>query len=182
MAKLLSDIDLSRTVAVASFLELEVAASTISSNNVPPNSNISHFAGNSSIASDYGNDTAYETSELGTPRLGRDGSSEIGSGDLTLDEDLTGSIEKLVKYHMPNIDEQITETTNQSATEEKDAMLQELNATKEQLNDISKRYEVLEAKSKADIKVLVKEVKSLWKSQKELKHEAQLEQERKLSM
>lgn len=59
--------------------------------------------------------------------------------------------------------------TNQSAAEEKDEMLQELNATKEQLNYISKQYEELEAKSKADIKVLVKEVKSLRKSQKELK-------------
>ncbi|KAK8509336.1 hypothetical protein V6N13_062385 [Hibiscus sabdariffa] len=438
MTKLLSDIDLSRSVTVASFLELEAAAtssfqelnecsskaniagnSTISSNIVPPNSSVSHFAGSSSMTSDYGSDTAYETSELGTPRLGRDDSSEIGSGDLTLDEDLTGSIEKLVKYGMSNIDEglcmgetileqlegfprhkshainmnntlgkgiyngngsrasfitgnglelfseiepakvasharklstesvgsdvsslrssdmsvsgipnlsvngsrdhlgtaeilnimgtlgnsdhtqivlpldqrhkmnmvlitmqrrlvtakidmedliarlnqeiavkgylvtkvkdlevelentkqksndnlqqaillererftqmqwemenlrrkslemelklnpkwhekQITETTNHSTAEEKDAMLQELNATKEQLNDISKRYEELEAKSKADIKVLVKEVKSLRKSQKELKQEvgqslsekseaeAQLEQERQI--
>ncbi|KAE8663422.1 kinesin-like protein KIF20B-like isoform X2 [Hibiscus syriacus] len=415
MTKLLSDIDLSRSVTVASFLELEAATrssfqelndcssedntvgnSTILSNNVPPNSSISHFAGSSSITSDYGSDTAYETSELGTPRLGRDDSSEIGLGDLTLDEDLTVSIEKLVKCGMSNIDEglfmgqaileqledfpkhkshaihmnntmgkdiyngngsrassiagnrlelfseiepakvagharklstesvgsvgsdvsslrgsdisisgipnssvnssrdlpgtaeilnamgtlgnsdprhcktdmedliarlnqeiavkgylttkvkdlevelentkqkskeklqqailiererftqmqwemedlrrkslemelklnpkrdekQMTETTNQSVAEEKDAMLQELNATKEQLNDISKRYEELEAKSKADIKVLVKEVKSLRKSQKELKQEvgqslsekseaeAQLEQER----
>ena len=66
-------------------------------------------------------------------------------------------------------EKQITETTNQSAAVEKDSMLQELNATKEQLNNISKQYEELEAKSKADIKVLVKEVKSLRKSQKELK-------------
>ncbi|KAK8505392.1 hypothetical protein V6N13_045831 [Hibiscus sabdariffa] len=443
MTKLLSDIDLSRSVTVASFLELEAAArssfqevndcsseanivgnSAISSNNIPPNSSISHFAGSSSITSDYGSDTAYETSELGTPRLGRDDSSEIGSGDLTLDEDLTGSIEKLMKFGMSNIDEglfmgqaileqledfprhkshainmnntlgkdihngngsrasfiagnglelfseiepakvagharklstgsvgsdvsslrgsdmsisgipnssvngshdppgtaemlnivgtlgnsnprssggtqivlpldqrhkmnralltmqrrlvtaktdmedliarlnqeiavksylttkvkdlevelentkqkskenlqqailiererftqmqwemedlrrkslemelklnpnwdekQITETANQSAAEEKDAMLQELNATKEQLNDISKQYEELEAKSKADIKVLVKEVKSLRKSQKQLKQEigqslsekseaeARLEQERQI--
>ncbi|KAE8687677.1 Adenine phosphoribosyltransferase 5 isoform 1 [Hibiscus syriacus] len=73
--KLLSDIDLSRSVTVASFLELEGAA-----------------------RSDYGSDTAYETSELGSPRLGRDDSSDIGFGDLTLDEDLSGSIEKFVKY------------------------------------------------------------------------------------
>ena len=66
-------------------------------------------------------------------------------------------------------EKQITETTIQSTAEEKDAMLQELNTTKEQLNNISKQYEELEAKSKADIKVLVKEVKSLRKSQKELK-------------
>ncbi|XWS26208.1 hypothetical protein CRYUN_Cryun26dG0011600 [Craigia yunnanensis] len=124
MAKLLSDIDLSRSVTVATFLELEAAVrssfqdvnersseenvagnSIISSNNIPPNSSISHLAGSSSITSDYGSDTAYETSELGTPRLGRDDSSEIGLGDLTFDEELTGSIEKLVKYGMSNIDE-----------------------------------------------------------------------------
>ncbi|XP_022754479.1 PX domain-containing protein EREL1-like isoform X2 [Durio zibethinus] len=124
MTKLLSDIDLSRSVSVASFLELEAAArssfqdvnehssemnvagnSTISSNNIPPSSSISHLAGSSSVTSDYGSDTAYEASELGTPRLVRDDSSEIGLGDLTLDEDFTGSIEKLVKYGMSNIDE-----------------------------------------------------------------------------
>lgn len=66
---------------------------------------------------------------------------------------------------------QITETTNHSAAKEKDAMLQELNASKEQLKIISKQYEELETKSKADIKVLVKEVKSLRKSEKELKQE-----------
>lgn len=52
--------------------------------------------------SDYGSDTAYETSELGTPGLG---SSEIGIEDLALDEDLTSPMEKLVKYGMTNIDE-----------------------------------------------------------------------------
>ncbi|KAB2072705.1 hypothetical protein ES319_A07G034000v1 [Gossypium barbadense] len=386
MTKLLSDIDLSRSVTVASFLELEAAArsafqevnkcssepnvagnSTISSNEIHPSSNTSHIAGCSSVTSDYGSDTAYETSELGSPRLGRDNSSDIGLADLTLDEDLSGSIENFVKYGMSNIDEglsmgqtileqledfpkhktlhrninktlekgtyngngsrasflgadglelfsepepakmagharklstesvgsdvtslrdlqfsgatqivlpldqrhkmnrflltmqqglvtaktdmedliarlnqeiavkgylttkvrdlevelestkqkskenlqqalliererftqmqwemeelrrkllemqlklnpkqdemQITETTNHSAAKEKDAMLQELNASKEQLNIISKQYEELETKSKAEIKVLVKEVKSLRKSEKELKQE-----------
>ncbi|KAG4190414.1 hypothetical protein ERO13_A07G029000v2 [Gossypium hirsutum] len=406
MTKLLSDIDLSRSVTVASFLELEAAArsafqevnkcssepnvagnSTISSNEIHPSSNTSHIAGCSSVTSDYGSDTAYETSELGSPRLGRDNSSDIGLADLTLDEDLSGSIENFVKYGMSNIDEglsmgqtileqledfpkhkthrrninktlekgtyngngsrasflgadglelfsepepakmagharklstesvgsdvtslrdlqfsgatqivlpldqrhkmnrflltmqqglvtaktdmedliarlnqeiavkgylttkvrdlevelestkqkskenlqqalliererftqmqwemeelrrkllemqlklnpkqdemQITETTNHSAAKEKDAMLQELNASKEQLNIISKQYEELETKSKAEIKVLVKEVKSLRKSEKELKQEVdqslskisevQLEHERQTS-
>ncbi|XP_070669871.1 PX domain-containing protein EREL1 isoform X2 [Malus domestica] len=89
MTKLLSDIDISRSVAVASFLELESAARSWSS----------------SITPDYGSDTAYETSELGTPRLGRNDSSDIGLEDLVLDEDLTSPIEKLVKYGMTNIDE-----------------------------------------------------------------------------
>ncbi|TYH61219.1 hypothetical protein ES332_D07G036300v1 [Gossypium tomentosum] len=408
MTKLLSDFDLSRSVTVASFLELEAAArsafqevnkcssepnvagnSTISSNEIHPSSNTSHIAGCSSVTSDYGSDTAYETSELGSPRLGRENSSDIGLGDLTLDEDLSGSIENFVKYGMSNIDEglsmgqtileqledftrhkthnrninktlekdtyngngsrasfhgtdglelfsepepakaagharklstesvgsdvtslrdlqfsgatqivlpldqrhkmnrflltmqqglftaktdmedliarlnqeiavkgylttkvkdlevelestkqkskenlqqalliererftqmqwemaelrrkllemelnlnpkqdemQITETTNHSAAKEEDAMLQELNASKEQLNIISKQYEELETKSKAEIKVLVKEVKSLRKSEKELKQEVdqslskisevevQLEHERQIS-
>ncbi|TYH61221.1 hypothetical protein ES332_D07G036300v1 [Gossypium tomentosum] len=124
MTKLLSDFDLSRSVTVASFLELEAAArsafqevnkcssepnvagnSTISSNEIHPSSNTSHIAGCSSVTSDYGSDTAYETSELGSPRLGRENSSDIGLGDLTLDEDLSGSIENFVKYGMSNIDE-----------------------------------------------------------------------------
>ncbi|GKU87292.1 hypothetical protein SLEP1_g1716 [Rubroshorea leprosula] len=125
MAKLLSDIDLSRSVAVASFLELEAAArssfqdinestseanaaenSTILSSQVLSQQSLPPFAGTSSIMSDYyGSDTAYEASELGTPSLGRDDNSELGLEELTLDEDLTGPIEKFVKYGMTNIDE-----------------------------------------------------------------------------
>ncbi|GMY29275.1 PX domain-containing protein EREL1 isoform X1 [Fagus crenata] len=124
MTKLLSDIDISRSIAVASFLELEAAArlsfqdvnqqnseaspssnSTVSSTQLPPHSSLPIVAGSSSMTSDYGSDTAYETSELGTPRLGRDDNSEIGLEDLTLDEDLTSPIEKLVKFGMSNIDE-----------------------------------------------------------------------------
>ncbi|KAL5786040.1 hypothetical protein ACOSQ2_008432 [Xanthoceras sorbifolium] len=123
MTKLLSDIDLSRSIVVASFLELEAAArssfqdvnrneseenpsgnSIVSSLQMPPNSS-SALVGSSSVTSDYGSDTAYETSELGTPRLGRDDGSEICVDDLTLDGDLTSPIEKLVKYGMSNIDE-----------------------------------------------------------------------------
>lgn len=116
MTKLLSDIDISRSVAVASFLELESAArssfqdasqntSEVNSLQSPSNSALPVIVGSSSIASDYGSDTAYETSELGTPRQARDDSSEIGIEDLLLDEDLTSPIEKLVKYGMTNIDE-----------------------------------------------------------------------------
>lgn len=63
------------------------------------------IAGSSSLTSDYGSDTAYETSEMGTPRLGKDDSSELDIDDLILDEDLTSPIDKLVKYGMSNIDE-----------------------------------------------------------------------------
>lgn len=123
MEKLLSDIDISRSVAVASFLELEAAArssfqdekqrspdsnssvnNAVSSLQVHPNS-IQSVAGSASLTSDYGSDTAYEASEIGTSSLGRDNSSEVGMEDLSLDEDLTGPIERLVKYGMSNIDE-----------------------------------------------------------------------------
>ncbi|KAL2471900.1 Phox (PX) domain-containing protein [Abeliophyllum distichum] len=79
MARLLSDIDLSRSTAVASFLELEAAArsSFQEDGQNTPDSNITvtstvpslqfHPAGSSSLTSDYGSDTAYETSEIGTP-------------------------------------------------------------------------------------------------------------------
>ncbi|XP_073135989.1 PX domain-containing protein EREL1 [Henckelia pumila] len=124
MSKLLSDLDFSRSIAVASFLELEAAARSsfqvegqgspkshnstntiFSSFQTHPNSSTSALAGSSSLTSEYGSDTAYETSEIGTPSLGRDNNSEAGTEDLLLDEDLTSPIDKFVKYGMSNIDE-----------------------------------------------------------------------------
>ncbi|XP_022976116.1 PX domain-containing protein EREL1-like isoform X2 [Cucurbita maxima] len=124
LTKLLSDIDISRSAAVASFLELEAAArsffqndnqgpsdenpdynSKICTHQSPPNSSSSTVAGGLSLASDYGSDTAYEASELGTASLGRDDNSEIAMDDLALDDDLSSPIEKLVKYGLSNIDE-----------------------------------------------------------------------------
>ncbi|RYQ94430.1 hypothetical protein Ahy_B08g089336 isoform B [Arachis hypogaea] len=120
ITKLLSDIDISRCAAVASFLELEAAArssfqdasqqsseSDPDSNNraysvqSPLHSSLSLAAGSSSIASDY----AYEPSDLGTPRIGRDDNSEGGTDDLTVDEEITNPMEKLMKYGISNIDE-----------------------------------------------------------------------------
>lgn len=74
-----------------------------------------------------------------------------------------------VEWYQEN--KSFADTTKDSTVQEKDIMPQELDPYKEQLENLSKRYEELEAKSKADIKVLVKEVKSLRSSQKELKHE-----------
>jgi hypothetical protein len=54
---------------------------------------------------------------------------------------------------------------------EKDIALEELDATRKQLEELSKRYEELEAKSKADFKFLAKEFKSLKSSQTTLKQE-----------
>lgn len=48
-------------------------------------------------------------------------------------------------------------------------MLPELEANKQQLVELQKQHRELEEKSKADIKVLVKEVKSLRRSQAEYK-------------
>lgn len=50
-------------------------------------------------------------------------------------------------------------------------MQEELESTKEQLKNVSKQFEELEGKSKADIRVLVKEVKSLRSTQAKLKQE-----------
>ncbi|KAK7352694.1 hypothetical protein VNO80_18122 [Phaseolus coccineus] len=124
ITKLLSDIDVSRCAAVASFLELEAAArfsfqeasqqnsetdpdsnNTVYSVQSPHQSSLSLLAGSSSVASDYGSDTAYEPSDLGTPRVGQDDNSDVGTDDLTLDEDMANPIEKLVKYGISNIDE-----------------------------------------------------------------------------
>ncbi|KAJ8421930.1 hypothetical protein Cgig2_031347 [Carnegiea gigantea] len=124
ISKLLSDIDISRSVAVASFLELEAAArfsfleanqrpsegdtstnSSISLHKIHSSSSYPYLTGSSSLTSDYGSDTAYETSELGSPILGMDDSSEVGLDGLTLDENLANPLEHLAKYSMSNIDE-----------------------------------------------------------------------------
>ncbi|CAI8599616.1 unnamed protein product [Vicia faba] len=124
ITKLLSDIDISRCAPVASFLELETAARSSFQDASQQNSvtdpdsnnrdyslqsslhlNLSLAAGSSSVASDYGSDTPYDASEVGTPRIGRDDNSEVGTDDLTLDEDMTNPIERLVKYGISNIDE-----------------------------------------------------------------------------
>lgn len=124
MTTLLSDIDLSRSTPVASFLELEAAARSsfldenqkaaesniLESGNasplqVPALSSLSVFAGSTSLASDNGSDTAYETSEIGTSSVGMDDNSEIGTDELSVDEDMTSPIDKLVKYGLSNIDE-----------------------------------------------------------------------------
>ncbi|KAL1552261.1 PX domain-containing protein EREL2-like isoform X2 [Salvia divinorum] len=123
MANLLSDIDLSRSIVVASFLELEAAArssfqedglqspdshnsitTTESSHHIHPNSSIL-AAGSSSVASDYGSDTAYEISDIGSHSLGRDNNSEVGTEDLSFYDDATSTVDKFVKYGMSNIDE-----------------------------------------------------------------------------
>lgn len=66
---------------------------------------MSMAAGSSSVASDYGSDTAYEISDIGSPSLGRDNTSEVGTEDLSFYDDVTSPVDKFVKYGMSNIDE-----------------------------------------------------------------------------
>lgn len=131
MSKVLSDIDLSRSVPVAAFLELEAAArssfqdanqqisdanphvgrgDSTTSTPLHPNLRASVVAGSSSDVSktlfntlDYGSDNAYETSDLGTPRQ-RGDSSEICTEDLSFDQELAAPIESLVKYGVSDDD------------------------------------------------------------------------------
>ena len=65
---------------------------------------------------------------------------------------------------------------------EKDELLLELESTKEQLNTMLKQHEELEMKSKSDIKVLVKEVKNLRRSQIELKQKLDESSQKKMEM
>lgn len=65
----------------------------------------------------------------------------------------------------------LIESSKASIIEENEMMLQELDAAKEQFDNLQKHHEQSELKSKTDVKVLVKEVKSLRTSQSELKQE-----------
>ncbi|KAF8025380.1 hypothetical protein BT93_F2274 [Corymbia citriodora subsp. variegata] len=96
MDKLLSDIDISRSAGVANFLELEAAArsyfdevnvqssdaNSIATDAVPlftpqPGADFNSVV-SPSVLSDQGNDSSYEISELGSPRLGHSDSADLG--------------------------------------------------------------------------------------------------------
>ncbi|GAB4850065.1 hypothetical protein Ancab_029362 [Ancistrocladus abbreviatus] len=99
MEKLLSDVDISRSAPVANFLELEAAARSAfgdtsmsgvtSSLECHPSLGNSLVAGISSAASDYGDDSAYEKSEIGTPRHGGYSGSEFSRQNSASDLDFT---------------------------------------------------------------------------------------------
>ncbi|XP_030457607.1 PX domain-containing protein EREX [Syzygium oleosum] len=97
MDKLLSDIDISRSAVVANFLELEAAArsyfdevhaqssdaNSIATDAVPlftphPVADVFNSVVSPSALSDQGNDSSYEISELGSPRLGHSDSADLG--------------------------------------------------------------------------------------------------------
>ncbi|EEF44828.1 PX domain-containing protein EREX [Ricinus communis] len=63
------------------------------------------------------------------------------------------------------------ESAKASITQENEMLLQQLDVAREDLENLHKHHEELELKSKADVKLLVKEVKSLRTSQSDLKQE-----------
>jgi predicted nucleic acid-binding Zn-ribbon protein len=63
------------------------------------------------------------------------------------------------------------ESTKIAMIQEKKMLLQELDFAREQLENLQRHHEEFEVKSKADVKLLVKEVKSLRSSQLDLKQE-----------
>ncbi|KAF4399785.1 PX domain-containing protein EREX [Cannabis sativa] len=74
------------------------------------------------------------------------------------------------------------ESTKELIMDENKMLSQELDAVKEQLHNFRKHHEGLESKSKAELKLLVKEVKSLRKSQSELKEELSKQMKEKLKL
>ncbi|KAK4837071.1 hypothetical protein QYF36_002594 [Acer negundo] len=63
------------------------------------------------------------------------------------------------------------ESSKMSLVQENEMLLQDLDVARDQLENLHKHHEELEVKLKADVKLLVKEVKSLRSSQSELKQE-----------
>ncbi|XP_071694614.1 PX domain-containing protein EREL1-like, partial [Rutidosis leptorrhynchoides] len=82
-----------------------------------------------------------------------------------------GALQMEFKLKSQQDDKQETETPKISMIEEKDQLLQELDNTKSKFEQLSQKHQELEVKSKADVKILVKEVKSLRSSQAELKQQ-----------
>ncbi|KAG2729348.1 hypothetical protein I3760_01G246100 [Carya illinoinensis] len=121
MEKLLSDIDVSRSAPVATFLELEAAARSsfydenqqtpdvnFSTSGVVPlslfhsNSDVSALAGSSFIVSDHGDDTPYEISEVGTPTIENSSRADLGLESSISEQDLIDPVDGTVKYGMFN--------------------------------------------------------------------------------
>lgn len=63
------------------------------------------------------------------------------------------------------------ETTNESLVQENEMLLQQMDDLRDKFENLRKEHEELEVKSKAELKVLVKEVKSLRTTQSELRVE-----------
>lgn len=74
------------------------------------------------------------------------------------------------------------ESEKTSASDEKELLVQDLESKQEELNIVRRHLEEVEKKSKSDIKVLVKEVKTLRSSQAELKKMANRYSEEKTEL
>ncbi|KAG2723124.1 hypothetical protein I3760_02G157800 [Carya illinoinensis] len=120
MGKLLSDIDVSRSAPVATFLELEAAVRSsfcdenqqipdansstggvVLSSLLRSNSDVSGLAGGL-FASDHGNDTPYEISEVGTPRCQNDNSTDPGLEKSVSEQYLIDPYKRTVKHGLFN--------------------------------------------------------------------------------
>ncbi|XP_021736687.1 PX domain-containing protein EREX-like isoform X2 [Chenopodium quinoa] len=115
MDKLLLNIDVSRSAPVAIFLELEAAARSSFNDSsadgvssvaeYQPNSKVSMTGSVSSVASDYGDSTSYNKSDIETP--GHGGHAGVNEEKSASDIDLTGGAETAgasVKYNRANSD------------------------------------------------------------------------------
>ncbi|KAI4381973.1 hypothetical protein MLD38_007988 [Melastoma candidum] len=80
-------------------------------------------------------------------------------------------LETEIKFKSEQDERARTELARRSLLQDRDMMLIELDGAREQIDNLQKHNEELEAKTKAEIKVLVKEVKSLRSSQVEWKHQ-----------
>ncbi|WCJ40524.1 Phox (PX) domain-containing protein [Euphorbia peplus] len=111
MEKLLSDIDVSRSASVGTFLELEAAARSCfddaNSTDIIPSamfhtsSDVSLLAGSMSNASDLGNDSP-EVSELETPSFTRGDNFDFSMVTSTSEQNMTNTLEATVKYGIFN--------------------------------------------------------------------------------
>lgn len=197
MEKMLSDIDVSRSVPVASFLELEAAVRSFFSDvnhqiseevslgniMVQPitlSSSTVSIGASSSVTSSPRDDTCYGEPQLGAPRYGDDEGVELGMDEPALEKAGTdmeniavrSNQEVSEKQFLAPKDEQVpTESTIMSILEENKILLQELDASREQLEYLQKQYEAFVMKSKADVDLFVKEIKFLRGTQSDLKQE-----------
>lgn len=80
-------------------------------------------------------------------------------------------LETETKLKLEEDERLIAESTKASVIQEKQILQQELDVTREQLQRLQKHHDEFEIKSKTDLKVLVKEVKSLRSSELELKQQ-----------
>ena len=74
------------------------------------------------------------------------------------------------------------ETTNESLVQENEMLLQQMDELRDKFENLRKEHEELEVKSKAELKVLVKEVKTLRTTQSELRVELSRTMKEKLEM